>query len=99
MLPRCSGDLIDQSFADLIRVGAALVLGVPARYRSLTRKGAIAQLVERFHGMEEARSSILLSSTISLGISCRCGGFGHVARFSPFADCRLASLCEQRSNR
>jgi hypothetical protein len=25
--------------------------------------GAIAQLVERFHGMEEVRSSILLSST------------------------------------
>ena len=27
------------------------------------QRGAIAQLVERFHGMEEVRSSILLSST------------------------------------
>ena len=27
-------------------------------------RGALAQLVERFHGMEEVRSSILLSSTI-----------------------------------
>ena len=32
------------------------------RYRC-GRFGAIAQLVERFHGMEEVRSSILLSST------------------------------------
>ena len=28
--------------------------------------GAVAQLVERFHGMEEARGSIPLSSTIEI---------------------------------
>ena len=33
---------------------------------TLRQSGAIAQLVERFHGMEEVRSSILLSSTFSL---------------------------------
>lgn len=32
--------------------------------RSVRDFGALAQLVERFHGMEEVRSSILLGSTI-----------------------------------
>ena len=31
--------------------------------------GAIAQLVERFHGMEEARGSNPLSSTFEFGVS------------------------------
>ena len=38
--------------------------------------GAIAQLVERFHGMEEVRSSILLSSTLpGLAETLRLTGF------------------------
>ena len=35
---------------------------------TLREIGAIAQLVERFHGMEEVRSSILLSSTGTLRV-------------------------------
>ncbi len=34
--------------------------------------GAIAQLVERLHGMQEVRSSILLSSTKARGEVCHC---------------------------
>ena len=48
--------------------------------RSASRFGALAQLVERFHGMEEARGSNPLSSTAATsgngpgsGIGCRCG--------------------------
>ena len=37
-------------------------IGGGARYDYVPH-GALAQLVERFHGMEEVRSSILLSST------------------------------------
>ena len=33
--------------------------------------GAIAQLVERFHGMEEARGSNPLSSTFEFGVISR----------------------------
>ena len=36
---------------------------------SLFDPGALAQLVERFHGMEEVRSSILLSSTFLFSLA------------------------------
>jgi hypothetical protein len=39
--------------------------------------GAIAQLVERFHGMEEVRGSIPLSSTVGGQLS---GGAGQSAK-------------------
>jgi hypothetical protein len=44
---------------------SACLMGAPACGRVHLPLGAIAQLVERFHGMEEVRSSILLSSTRS----------------------------------
>ncbi len=45
---------------------------------SLRPVGAIAQLAERFHGMEEVKGSIPFSSTrkpqvTGLGLCCTCG--------------------------
>ena len=42
---------------------ASELVRCPSHIYSDESYGAIAQLVERFHGMEEVRSSILLSST------------------------------------
>jgi hypothetical protein len=44
-------------------VGLTVVMDDRALVTYAVPFGAIAQLVERFHGMEEVRSSILLSST------------------------------------
>ena len=41
-----------------------------ACYHPPPQLGAIAQLVERFHGMEEVRGSIPLSSTIMVCEAC-----------------------------
>ena len=49
-----------RSYYDLDRLWARPKVTLPY--------GAIAQLVERFHGMEEVRSSILLSSTKRPGV-------------------------------
>ena len=53
---------------DLMRKAQTPSFLMPRNADNLTLReiGAIAQLVERFHGMEEVRSSILLSSTFSL---------------------------------
>ena len=41
--------------------------GATGWYRADVPIGAVAQLVERFHGMEEARGSNPLSSTFEFG--------------------------------
>ena len=49
---------------DIVGKANAVHLDLSGSVRSLI--GAVAQLVERFHGMEEARGSIPLSSTIDM---------------------------------
>jgi hypothetical protein len=48
----------------------------PGPIRRCTCAGAVAQLGERFHGMEEVRGSIPLSSTLLEDLTVLCARFG-----------------------
>src|SRR5690606_41376389 len=95
-----SSGIAERSETDLVlaRVDRVKLASPPGKPGG-AEHGAIAQLVERLHGMQEVRSSILLSSTEVEGGSSsrmirlpRCGGPASAAQEIGRASCRETVL-------